>query len=694
MVKNEDLIEKAVKRQVGDMHPNGKWAWTEYKPGKLDWRPIKNSKQSNGSSSGGDDRAKKTPSNKTPVATTSVDTSVLSKKISDLTPDEVLNFAKEAKTSQLSAAVNDKKNDAQLRQLIFNELKKREDYDPENVDSEDLPNGHVKKPVATVTYKNGPKTEIKIPESYIIKVNGKPKNVSTSFERKKLKELSGEDLIKKLNNEKGNYIFRQMAFEEVSHRGIEENQLDFSGTLKKFWDKEEERKAIQKQLAGNENEEEAEEYNIDLKGFNMDAFMEKFPGGDLGWMNRRSDAVKKSFPDTLVGRQQYDAVLDYQQRLLPSYLSPANKLGALNQEYENFITKDTTPLFISSGGAGAGKSFGLWAVLDYHNVPELKPGASTSDSDWGWVNESNPDDDADFRRMLSKYNGTYTDDNGVEHGRIVVFDDADKILTTRQQAMDTIMKKILDNNPKARIFVNPDTQENEIWKGRIIVLTNKDIASIADKSEDKKAILSRGKLYDLSFTRNEVIEVLSSRYKTMHLGDYQKSFEIDFPDAEKQQEIRQMAFDFLKEHLNEADPGKFTPRTFIDIISHIGPKIAGGNKSKMLGSVQIGTNIPWQVSAVDILKSDDDEFTEDAMMDKKEELLNRKKELKKENPKLYEVLYGEKALDGFIEGSAAKRYSSENVETENEETEEDAVKGFMDDISDMSVEEAEDLIFN
>ena len=68
--------------------------------------------------------------------------------------------------------------------------------------------------------------------------------------------------------------------------------------------------------------------------------------------------------------------------------------------------------------------------------------------------------------------------------------------------------------------------------------------------------------------------------------------------------------------------------------------------------------------------------------------------MKKENPKLYEVLYGEKALDGFIEGSAAKRYSSENVETENEETEEDAVKGFMDDISDMSVEEAEDLIFN
>ena len=32
-------IEKAHK--VGDQHPNGKWVWTEYKPGKFDWRPPK-----------------------------------------------------------------------------------------------------------------------------------------------------------------------------------------------------------------------------------------------------------------------------------------------------------------------------------------------------------------------------------------------------------------------------------------------------------------------------------------------------------------------------------------------------------------------------------------------------------------------------------------------------------------------------
>ena len=34
-------IEKAHK--VGEVHPNGKWAWTEYSPGKFDWRTIKKS---------------------------------------------------------------------------------------------------------------------------------------------------------------------------------------------------------------------------------------------------------------------------------------------------------------------------------------------------------------------------------------------------------------------------------------------------------------------------------------------------------------------------------------------------------------------------------------------------------------------------------------------------------------------------
>lgn len=35
-------MKAMVTRKVGDIHPNGKWMWTEYKPGKFDWRTIKN----------------------------------------------------------------------------------------------------------------------------------------------------------------------------------------------------------------------------------------------------------------------------------------------------------------------------------------------------------------------------------------------------------------------------------------------------------------------------------------------------------------------------------------------------------------------------------------------------------------------------------------------------------------------------
>lgn len=38
----ENDLEKA--HNVGDMHPNGKWVWTEYAPGKFDWRGAKKGK--------------------------------------------------------------------------------------------------------------------------------------------------------------------------------------------------------------------------------------------------------------------------------------------------------------------------------------------------------------------------------------------------------------------------------------------------------------------------------------------------------------------------------------------------------------------------------------------------------------------------------------------------------------------------
>ena len=72
--KAETYDEEVMKaRQVGDMHPNGKWVWTEYRPGHFDWRPLKgrggvdrtpkkgDEDGSNGGNGGGDDKKPKKP---------------------------------------------------------------------------------------------------------------------------------------------------------------------------------------------------------------------------------------------------------------------------------------------------------------------------------------------------------------------------------------------------------------------------------------------------------------------------------------------------------------------------------------------------------------------------------------------------------------------------------------------------------
>lgn len=44
-VKTEKKKAAKTARKVGDLHPNGKWVWTEYAPGKFDWRTIPSLKQ-------------------------------------------------------------------------------------------------------------------------------------------------------------------------------------------------------------------------------------------------------------------------------------------------------------------------------------------------------------------------------------------------------------------------------------------------------------------------------------------------------------------------------------------------------------------------------------------------------------------------------------------------------------------------
>lgn len=714
----EDIFEKArVDHKQGDIHPNGKWYWeSSAKGGKGDWRTLKRDAKGNpitpsAKSGNGNTRTEPTPSPKGGAAPANTQkpqqkpasgNEAPEKKFEDMTPDEIVKFAEDAKTPALESAINNKKLDKSVRQIAFNVLKKREDYDKTKVDSSDLDGGHAPKPTPKVAYKTKkPDVEIDLPDTWTVRAPGKNgvlenKTASASGLRKLYASKTDDELLKVLNNPNGRWQNRQIAYDEAAARGIDEDKIDVSGKLQREWDAQKRKHDYRESLKDGFNEDEADAVDVDFKGLDHEAFMKEFPEGDLGWLNPNDPRIQKQFNGlrTLKDRQQYDALKTYYEPTTPGYLNPDNKIGQLNEQYDNLIKYDTTPLFVSAGGAGAGKSFGWRTVAEENNLKELEPDADPNDADWGYVMVSDPDDEKDFRKILAKYNGTYTDDNGDEHPHILVFDDADKILTSRAGAMMALMKKITDNNPKNRIFLNPNTGENEVFKGAILIMTNKDVASISAANEDAKAILSRGMVNDMQFTRAENMELIDKRYKDMKLGSYQKAFEKQFPDKKKQMEVRQIARDWLAENMNDADPGKFTPRTFIQVMSLVGPILAKGgqNSAKMInGTVQVGTNVPWQsqalklikgVTDVDLEKASGNEFTEEEAVEVKEKLLKKKEQMKKKDKKKYNALYGKQAVDTFLFG--------EDGVVDDEDVE-DAEKAL--DVDFMSISDAEDILF-
>lgn len=698
---NNDFFEKA-KHNVGDMHPNGKWVWTEFKPGKFDWRPVKKG----GASAGGG--VSKTPPNANaskPNADNAKSGNVAkkntsgSRSFSDMTPDEIVNYANEATTSALESAINNKKLDKDVRQIAFNTLKKREDYDKTKVDSSDLVGGYVAKPKPKIVYKNKkPEVEIEIPDSFTIRVPGKNgtlenKKSSTSGLRKLYASKSDEDLLKILNNPNGRWQNRQVAYDEAAARGIPEDKIDVSGKLQNEWNSQKRKADYAKSISDSVNEDEVDSVDIDFKGLDPEEFMKEFPEGDDGWLDKKDPRVRKKFNNfaTIKDRQQYDAFKTYYEPTTPGYLNPDNKIGQLNEMYDNFIKYDTTPLFISAGGAGAGKSFGWLSVAEENNLKELKQGEDPNDEDWGWVKLSDPDDEKAFRGLLAKYNGTYRDDDGEEHPRILVFDDSDKILTSKGGMMKALMKKITDNNPENRIFMNPETGENELFKGAILIMTNKDVDSLSASNEDSKAILSRGLVNNIEFTRAENMDLINKRYKTMNLGNYQKAFEKQFPDKKKQQQVRQIVRDWMEENINNADPGRFNPRTFINLMNVIGPILAKGkNTVRVLSNgVQVGAAVPWQAQALKLIKSmndldiekayGDDDYSEEHLVEQKKKLLKDKKKAKKNNKKRHNALYSKEAVDRYLFG-----------DTSSNGDEQEAEKALQIDL--MSRSEAEDIL--
>lgn len=721
----KDEIEKS--HQVGDPHPSKPWVWTEYKPGKFDWRPPKKNKSTSASGVGNDGSStaatSKTETKHDGGAANTTQQPQPNKKVEDMNPTELANYAKNASTDALSKVVNDKNQDYGFRQLAYNELKTRGDYDKTKVDSSDLQGGYIPKPTPKIQYKTKkPEVEIPEPEDYMATSKTgeiKPQRISTI--RKMFANRTDDELLNTLNNRNAKWQLRQVAYDEAAHRGIPEDKINIKGTLQLQWKKEKERKEMEDSMNKEYNEDEAISLSYDWKGLDHEKIMkEEFDGGlDTSWLDPNNERVKKIFhTETLSGRQNYDTFKDYYQRnpeLVPGYLNAQNKVQDLYGQMLNWAEADDSPMFISAGGAGAGKTFGWQEIAKYLSLPRLGENDDPKNTDWGYVmlTDDDAEDQKKFCETLAKYNGTWIDDNGNEKPHILFFDDADKLLISKSPAMMALMKKINDGNPENRVFENPETHKKEIWKGKIIITTNKNVAALA-KNEDFKAIQSRVNLSDIQFTRNETMEILANRYMKMSLPDEcNNAFKKYGYTEEDIEDFRQDVFDFMQDHLQEADPNKFTPRAFIQLCKKIAPVWKSGPQVINTGTIKAGTDLHWRKTALSILKAEENDiekaqeeedsfYSREAMIERKKNLEKTMTEAKKNGS--YEKLFGTKAQDLILFGEDATKDSDEKKDEskkseekepkkseKKEPTEDEAKKAFDDD---MTLDEAESILLS
>lgn len=528
-------------------------------------------------------------------------------------------------------------------------------------------------PTPKVQYKTKkPKYEFRVPEHWEFKGAG---GRLIEQKRSKVREVYHKEddasIIKLVSNQKSNAYGRMIAYEEAMARGIAEDKLDVSGTLQSEWDKSDRKIDNAKKLENalkKEADETEEVYDMSLlEGMDIDAFMEKFPNGDTGWKSPNDKRVQEEFHKlaTRFDRQRYDAFLDYQKRKDPYYMSVQKQLQQLNKDFAAFLLTSPRALFISSGGAGVGKSTSL------KNIQELLGQTRYTDDDHPYdyiLMGKDVQDEKDFMRLLHKHNG-----------KIMVFDDKDKLLTSTAKGIVSTMKAIGDGNPDARVFDGPEGQE--IFTGKLVFLTNKDEDTL-NADEDHKAIQSRASKNDIRLTVNEVLEVLSERYKTMG--------RLTQVSGAEEQNVRKKVYDIIVDNKSQLDPAKFTVRKFEDVLQKVDAELVSqklaqsGNGFK----ASFGEDQDWEITVmrelnkgegkIDIQKAYDDSKDKEMVTS---ETVDKWKELYKKDPAKFVELFGNEIVKVINETKPDKKSEDAKIK-----------KAIDNEFSEMTLEQAENLL--
>lgn len=461
MAKKEETIEKAVSRQVGDTHPNGKWVWTEYKPGKFDWRPIKGKKaqqSGDGSSSGGEDdgATKKTPS--------------------------------KPSASQIAGAKAKAGKPMNSQQLLVWAQK-----------------------------------------------------------------TSDDNLLKVANSKQGNAQMRKIAYDALQQRGFDMSQVDTSGTLAQLM-KMTGKGGANTSTSGDDDEDVVADTNDDAT-VDID---DDSDGGKDGnkitekwYLDRNDDRVKKMFNlKTKEGRIKYDQFVYKMKKKEKDYKNPVEVVQDLNEQYLEFLDNDEQRFMISAGGAGIGKSYGFNEMAKLLNMKPFEEGDSPGDGDYNIFEAPDVNSGKQLLNILKAHNG-----------KIIVFDDNDKVLKRADCA--SVMKKATATTGRRVVGDPDDVKQNFEFTGRIIIMTNKDLAQLSE-SEDTKAIISRAMMVsEIYMTVPETIEVMESRYQ-----DYEFPSAPRLDDEGEDKKERDEIMNLIKKNQKNIDPSQFTTRTFQEILTN------------------------------------------------------------------------------------------------------------------------------
>lgn len=493
-------------------------------------------------------------------------------------------------------------------------------------------------------------------------------------------KVSNDKLLNILNNKNNNKNIRQLAYEEAMARGIAEDKIDVSGTLENAWNNIKVKMEVLSPTKNtNVNDEEMEDYDDSvLDGLDPDKFLEEnFEGGkDDGWKNPKNPIIQKEFNklQTLSSRRQYDAMVDYLKRKDPLYESPEEVMQNLAQTMFDFMDgSNGSPILISAGGAGAGKTFKFNQLADFMEMKRFDPQVNQpGDGDYDYVIMSNDiEDEKDLMSTLAEHNG-----------KLIVFDDKDKALVSSANKIISTMKAIADGDPKMRVFTDPETKEQELFTGKLLFLTNKSLDTL-NSDEDHKAIMSRARVEDVHFTVNENLELLKKRYKTMGAN-------MSAVDAAEEKNIREALYQMIISNADRLDPQRFTVRKFTKMLEAVNKTIKA-NKEKenndaaaaIFGSKQKD----WKrVAMQELTKAEEDAI--DIEKAKKDFNMSEKaaakiRKMYKKNPELCVELFGQE----FCDAALGEKEGGVN-------SDEDVVKAFVEDLSGMTLSEAEDILFN